>query len=129
MVVDLKPYKVLLNRLKDEIFALGRARNRMTGNYVHEEVYMKLLYSLEQESRVMEYQWKEINLYLKGIGLLQSRPKRAVIPIVGKALSVLFGTSRRCKNFPEETVGCGKKSENNSSGGSRELIDIECHKN
>ena len=27
MVVDLKPYKVLLNRLKDEIFALGRARN------------------------------------------------------------------------------------------------------
>ena len=55
MVVDLNPYKVLLNRLKDEIFALGRARNRMAGNYVHEEGYMKLLYSLEQESRVMEY--------------------------------------------------------------------------
>ena len=54
--------------------------------------YMKLLYSLEQESRAMEYQWKQMNSYLKGIGLLLSRPKRAVVPIVGKALSVLFGT-------------------------------------
>ena len=33
-----------------------------------------------------------MNLYLKGIELLQSRPKGAVIPMVGKALSVLFGT-------------------------------------
>ena len=40
----------------------------------------------------MESQWKEMNLYLRGIGLLQSRPRRAVIPIVGKALCVLFGT-------------------------------------
>ena len=76
MVVDLKSYKMLLNRLKDEIFVLGRARNRMAGNYVHEEGYIKLLYSLEQESRAMEYQWKEINSYLKGIGLLKSRPKK-----------------------------------------------------
>ena len=92
MVADLNPYKVLLNRLKDEIIALDRARNRVAENYVHQEGYIKLLYSLEQESRVMEFQWKEMNLYLKGIGLLQSRPRRTVIPIVRKALSVLFGT-------------------------------------
>ena len=60
--------------------------------YVHEEGYIKLLYSLEQESRAMQYQWKEMNSYLKGIGLLQFRPRRAVVPIVGKALSVLFRT-------------------------------------
>ena len=92
MVVDLAPYRILLDRLKSEIIALRRARNQVAENYVHQERYIKLLYSLEQESRVMESQWKEMNLYLRGIGLLQSRPRRAVIPIVGKALSVLFGT-------------------------------------
>ena len=92
MVVDLAPYRILLDRLKSEIIALRRARNLVAENYVHQERYLKLLYSLEQESRVMESQWKEMNLYLRGIGLLQSRPRRAVIPIVGKALSVLFGT-------------------------------------
>ena len=92
MVVDLAPYRVLLNRLKDEIIALSKARNQVAENYEHQEGYIKLLYSLEQESRVMESQWKEMNLYVRGIGLLQSRPRRAVIPIVGKALSVLFGT-------------------------------------
>ena len=86
MAVNLKPYKVLLNRLKDEIFALGRARTRMAEKYEHEEGYIKLLYSLEQESRAMEYQWKEMNSYFKGIGLLLSRLKRAVVPIVGKPL-------------------------------------------
>ena len=92
MVVDLAPYRILLDRLKSEIIALRRARNQVAENYVHQEGYIKLLYSLEQESRVMESQWKEMNLYLRGIRLLQSRPRRAVIPIVGKALSVLFGT-------------------------------------
>ena len=92
MVVDLAPYRILLDRLKSEIIALRRARNLVAENYVHQERYLKLLYSLEQESSVMESQWKEMNLYLRGIGLLQSRPRRAVIPIVGKALRVLFGT-------------------------------------
>ena len=92
MVVDLAPYRILLDRLESEIIALRRARNQVAENYVHQEGYIKLLYSLEQESRVMESQWKEMNLYLRGIGSLQSRPRRAVIPIVGKALSVLFGT-------------------------------------
>ena len=36
MVVDLAPYRVLLNRLKDEIIALGRARNQVAENYVHQ---------------------------------------------------------------------------------------------
>ena len=54
MVVDLAPYRVLLNRLKDEIIALRRARNQVAENYVHQKGYIKLLYSLEQEYRVME---------------------------------------------------------------------------
>ena len=87
LVVDLKPYKVLLGKLKDEIFA----RAQMAGNYV-QEGYIKLLYSSEREARAMEYQWKEINLYLKGIGSLQARLRKAIIPIVEKALSVLFGS-------------------------------------
>ena len=56
VVVDLAPCRVLSNRLKDEMVALGRARDRVAENYVHQEGYIKLLYSLEQESRVMESQ-------------------------------------------------------------------------
>ena len=37
MVVDLGSYRVLLNRLKDEIIALGGARNQVEENYVHQE--------------------------------------------------------------------------------------------
>ena len=40
----------------------------------------------------MEYQRKEISLYLKGIGLLLTRQRRSILPIVGKVLSTLFGT-------------------------------------
>ena len=66
-MAELKSYKVLLDRLKDEIVALGKARSRVAGNYVQEKGYIKLLYSLGQEVRAIEYQWKEMNLYLKGI--------------------------------------------------------------
>ena len=46
MVVDLAPYRILLDRLKSEISALRRARNQVAENYVHQEGYIKLLYSL-----------------------------------------------------------------------------------
>lgn len=39
----------------------------------------------------MGIRWKDMKTYLEGFGLLLSRRKQAVIPIVGKALSVLFG--------------------------------------
>lgn len=35
---------------------------------------------------------KDMSLYLKGVMLLQTRWKLAVLPIVGKTLNVLFGT-------------------------------------
>ena len=57
MVVDLAPYRILLDRLKSEISALRRARNQVAENYVHQEGYIKLLYSLEQESRVEQYEY------------------------------------------------------------------------
>lgn len=37
-------------------------------------------------------QMREMSGYLRGIELLKAQGKRAVIPIVGKALSVLFWT-------------------------------------
>ena len=118
MVVDLAPYRILLDRLKSEIIALRRARNQVAENYVHQEGYIKLLYSLEQESRVMESQWKEMNLYLRGIGLLQSGPGGGgSYGRKGPECIIWYSVWRRCKGYPEEVVGCRKESENNSSGG------------
>ena len=53
----------------------------------------KYLYYLEHEtSMIQAYQWKEMNCYLNGVELLQTRQKRVVVLIVRKALSVLSGT-------------------------------------
>lgn len=41
---------------------------------------------------MLERQWKDMSLYLKEVKLLQTRQKQAVLPIVGKALNVFFGT-------------------------------------
>lgn len=43
----------------------------------------------------MEFQWKVMKGYLKGIELLQTRGKRVVVLIVRKALHFLFGTDAK----------------------------------
>lgn len=52
-----------------------------------------------------------MNNYLKVVELLQTKLKRAVVPIVGKAISVMFGTvsengikiiRRKLKNIEED---------------------------
>ena len=71
----------------------------------------------------------ERNEYVsEGIRLLQARQKRAVIPIVGKALSDLFSTvsEENVKTIRWKLRDVEKKSDI-SSGSFRELIDIECH--
>lgn len=48
--------------------------------------------SLAQNSLMLERQWKDMSLYLKGVKLLWTRRKQAIFPIVRKALNGLFGT-------------------------------------
>lgn len=85
LVIDLQPYELLLAQLRVEIDMLEAARTQGLN-------YHRVLYSLTQESLILERQWKEMSDYLKGIKLLRTRQKRAVLPIIGKALGVLFGT-------------------------------------
>lgn len=48
--------------------------------------------------------------YLEGIELLQTRRKRAIISIAGKALNVIFGrvTEEELKNYKENLKGMEK---------------------
>lgn len=91
-VIDLNPYGVLLGKMEDELAKLGMARNRVTQKYARDEKYLRLLDAIELETAVLGAQWKGMKDYLKGVELLQTRKKRAVLPIIGKALGVLFGT-------------------------------------
>ena len=48
--------------------------------------------SLRQEVIALEMHWSSMGDYLEGLILLEYRKRRSVLPIVGNALSVLFGT-------------------------------------
>ena len=54
--------------------------------------YHGIMYSLRQEIQALGDQWEGMGNYLGGLKLLQPRKRRAVLPIVGKALNVFFGT-------------------------------------
>ena len=92
LVIDLNPYGDLSTKLVKELAELRKIKEKFTGRYSNNDKYLGLLDFLEQETSIIAYQWKKMHNYLRGIELLQTRPKRAVLPIVGKALSVLFGT-------------------------------------
>ena len=49
------------------------------------------MYSFRQEIQVLEDQWEKMGNYLGELKLLQPRKRRAVLPIFGKVLNVLFG--------------------------------------
>lgn len=66
---------MLLNKLESEIKELGIARVKVAQNYPREGKYLKLLYSLELKTTIMEAQWKDTRNYLKGIKLLLAREK------------------------------------------------------
>ena len=51
-----------------------------------------------------ENPWREMSNYLKEVETFQTRDRRTVIPIVGKALRVLFGTTPTPKKKKEKTI-------------------------
>lgn len=90
-VIDLNLYKLLLNKWESELIKLSMTRMKVAQKYTREGWYLRLLYSLELETS-MKSQWKDIRNFLKGFELLQTRRKSAVVPIVGKVLSILSRT-------------------------------------
>ena len=55
----------------------------------------KLVLPLVQEINRMEGDWKIIEEYIKVILLFEGRTKKSVIPVMGKAMNVLFGILTR----------------------------------
>lgn len=89
LVIDLQPYEELLARLEMGIVKFDSARTQVAQDYLQNEEYCRIMYPLAQESLILDRQWKDMSLYLKWVQLLQTR-KKTILPIVGKALSVLF---------------------------------------
>ena len=71
------------------------------------------------EIKGMEEDWKIMEEYLKGVQLFESKTKSSVIPIMGKALKVLFG------NVTEEELGTIRDKLNNFERDQRTLIQVE----
>lgn len=79
-------------RLEIEIAKLNMARTQVAWDYIQKEEYRRITYPLAQESKVLDRQWKDMSSYLKELELFQTRRKHAILPIIEKAMSVLFGT-------------------------------------
>ena len=87
LMIDLKPYNDLLERLASEIEKI-----RVIGDEIATDHYSEIMYSHRQEIQALGNQWEGMGNYLGELKLLQHRKRRAMLPIVGKALNVLFGT-------------------------------------
>ena len=91
LMINLKPYHDLLERLASEIEKVRVIRDEIAmDNY--SDRYHVIMYSLRQEIQVLRDQWKGMGNNLGELKLLQPRKRRAALPIVGKALNVLFRT-------------------------------------
>ena len=93
LMIDLKPYRRLLEELRLEIQKVKTIGEHIAVNYYSNKGnYHNLMYSLRQEVITLEMHWSSMGDYLEGLKLLEFRKRRSVLPIVGKALNVLFGT-------------------------------------
>ena len=93
LVIDLQSYKELLAHLETKIGKLDKVRTQVARDYWWKKDYCCIMDPLAQEYKILDRQWKDMSLYLKEVELLQTRRKCAILPIIGKAISVLFGTA------------------------------------
>ena len=92
--MNLEPYNSLLNELKKEIDEATLVGKNLENDCIGNEKgkCLNLLCPLMQDIKIMKASVEVIERYLHGFTLLQNREKRSVLPIMGKALNVLFGT-------------------------------------
>lgn len=103
-VIDLTPYNTLLNKLDSQISdvklhlskeVLKYWEKRKLDRYAKfENVFMKIKNEIWNLNLTKEVMWSDLTdiRTLLGKNVTLSRNRRALIPIVGKALSFLFGT-------------------------------------
>ena len=93
LTIYLRQYKLLLTnviRISQNCHSRKKVEKEYKGN--DKENCLRLWCLLVQEINRMEDDQGIREEYLKGQVLFESRVKRSVIPIMGKALNVLFGT-------------------------------------
>ena len=92
--MNLEPYNSLLNELKKEIDEATLVGKNLENDCIGNEKgkCLNLWCPLMQDIKIMKASVEVIERYLHGFTLLQNREKRSVLPIMGKALNVLFGT-------------------------------------
>ena len=95
-VNDLKTLENFVWNLRAEGFGIERILKRIIDTYSdnNNSTYTPLLQAMGRQLDLVEESLKPVILGLSDLKLLKSkdRPKRAVIPVVGKALHFLFGT-------------------------------------
>ena len=95
-VNDLKPLESFLWNLGSEGFGIERILKRIIDTYSdnNNPTYTPLLQAMGRQLDLVEESLKPVILGLSDLKLLKSRnrSKRAVIPVVGKALHFLFET-------------------------------------
>ena len=91
LMIDLKPYQNLLERLASKIEKVRVIGDEIATDH-YSDRYRGIMYSLRQEIQALGDQWKGMGNYLGELKLLQTRKRRAVLPIVGKAFNALFRT-------------------------------------
>ncbi|ESO98603.1 hypothetical protein LOTGIDRAFT_174137 [Lottia gigantea] len=95
-VIDLKPSQNFISSLKLDATHAFTSLYTVINNYsskTNDIFFDKLLSNNLQQTRIVHNQYNELMLRASQFTLLKKkRPRRALLPIVGKALSFLFGT-------------------------------------
>ena len=91
--INLEPYRSLLLELRQEIAGATLMGKGLEKDCIGPDKgkCLKLWCLLIQDMNIMKSSIEIMRGYLEGVKLLQNRERRLVLPIIGKALNVLFG--------------------------------------
>ena len=122
-MLELEPYSVFIDQITRQLLRIGIVNGKVLAKYKKNypqfvssfqnfadeiNVLVKIHSSIRQTFRNIRFNKRSQTKTLKPIG---KRPKRAILPIVGKALSFLFGTVTK-SDLNSIKSGIRKLSEN-----------------
>ena len=122
-VLELEPYSVFIDQITRQLLRIGTVNGKVLAKYKKNypqfvssfqnfadeiNVLVKIHSSIRQTFRNIRFNKRSQTKTLKPLG---KRPKRAILPIVGKALSFLFGTVTK-SDLNSIKSGIRKLSEN-----------------
>ena len=93
-VIDLKPYTRIITKLDADIQNVANGTQRLANYYFAEnQDYMRSFRKLNEAIEIVKETYQGIiSSFTEYSALYQPRPKRSLLPFVGKALHFLFGS-------------------------------------